>query len=414
MMRFKLKPPLFLFLIDLCGFGSFILMTDDLALQKDAAFSALIFFGAVMLIYFLMAAFKLGDVYLYLIAAFLVSIGLIMLFRIDFASYGRKQTAWFFIGIGLFLISYIFMRFIKVWDRLLVFYAAMTFVLFFITLIFGSSIKGAKNWIKIGSLTIQPSEIIKIFYVFTLACFISKKTPDNHFFNTVRFGFKTGDLLLSAYVYGCVGFFAILNEWGTALLFFLTYFVAMFIYDKSLKLVLVNGIMSAFIGILGYFFTDQISTRVHIWLNPWTDMQGKGYQIAQSLFAIVSGGFFGSGLGQGSPTSIPESHSDFIFSAICEEMGLFTGIAVIMCYFIFTYRGVKIALKTNNDFYKAVAILLTTVFGFQTFIIIGGVIKMIPLTGITLPFVSYGGSSIISSFIMLGIMAAISSSEKNL
>ena len=96
MMRFKLKPPLFLFLIDLCGFGSFILMTDDLALQKDAAFSALIFFGAVMLIYFLMAAFKLGDVYLYLIAAFLVSIGLIMLFRIDFASYGRKQTAWFF------------------------------------------------------------------------------------------------------------------------------------------------------------------------------------------------------------------------------------------------------------------------------------------------------------------------------
>ena len=230
----------------------------------------------------------------------------------------------------------------------------------------------------------------------------------------MRFGFKTSDLLLSAYVYGCVGFFAILNEWGTALLFFLTYFAAMFIYDKSLKLVLVNGVMSAFIGILGYFFTDQISTRVHIWLDPWKDMQGKSYQIAQSLFAIVSGGFFGSGLGQGSPSSIPESHSDFIFSAICEEMGLFTGIAIIMCYFIFTYRGVKIALKTNNDFYKAVAILLTTVFGFQTFIIIGGVIKMIPLTGITLPFVSYGGSSIISSFIMLGIMAAISSTEKNL
>ena len=211
-----------------------------------------------------------------------------------------------------------------------------------------------------------------------------------------------------------MGFFAILNEWGTALLFFLTYFAAMFIYDKSLKLVLLNGLMSAFIGILGYLFTDQISTRVHIWLDPWTDMQGKGYQIAQSLFAIVSGGFFGSGLGQGSPNSIPESHSDFIFSAICEEMGLFMGIAIIMCYFIFTYRGVKIALKTNNSFYKAVAILLTTVFGFQTFIIIGGVIKMIPLTGITLPFVSYGGSSIISSFIMLGIMAAISSSEKNL
>lgn len=414
MTRFKLRPPLFLLLLDICGFGSFLLLTGDSTVRKDALISALVFFGALMLIYILMTAFKLGDVYLYLIASFLVSIGLIMLFRIDYQTFGRKQTAWFFIGLGLFLISYVFMRFIKVWDKLLVFYATMTFVLFLITLIFGENIKGAKNWIKIGALTIQPSEIIKIFYVFTIACFISKKTPKNHFFNTVRFGFKTGDLLLSAYVYGCVGFFAILNEWGTALLFFLTYFVAMFIYDKSLKLVLVNGIMSAFIGILGYFFTDQISTRVHIWLDPWKDMQGKSYQIAQSLFAIVSGGFFGSGLGQGSPTSIPESHSDFIFSAICEEMGLFTGIAIIMCYFIFTYRGVKIALKTNNDFYKAVAILLTTVFGFQTFIIIGGVIKMIPLTGITLPFVSYGGSSIISSFIMLGIMAAISSTEKNL
>ena len=414
MTKFKLRPPMFLLLLDICGFGSYLLLTKDLAVRQDALVSALAFFCTVMLIYILMSAFKLGDVYLYLIASFLVSIGLIMLFRLDYASFGRKQTAWFFIGIGLFLISYVFMRFIKIWDKLLVFYAAMTFVLFLATLVFGESIKGAKNWIKIGALSLQPSEIIKIFYVFTLACFISKKVPENLFFNTVHFGFKTRDLLLSAYVYGCVGFFAILNEWGTALLFFLTYFAAMFIYDKSLKLVLLNGLMSAFIGILGYLFTDQISTRVHIWLDPWTDMQGKGYQIAQSLFAIVSGGFFGSGLGQGSPNSIPESHSDFIFSAICEEMGLFMGIAIIMCYFIFTYRGVKIALKTNNSFYKAVAILLTTVFGFQTFIIIGGVIKMIPLTGITLPFVSYGGSSIISSFIMLGIMAAISSSEKNL
>ena len=141
MTRFKLRPPLFLLLLDICGFGSFLLLTGDSTVRKDALISALVFFGALMLIYILMTAFKLGDVYLYLIASFLVSIGLIMLFRIDYQTFGRKQTAWFFIGLGLFLISYVFMRFIKVWDKLLVFYAAMTFVLFLINLIFGEKIK---------------------------------------------------------------------------------------------------------------------------------------------------------------------------------------------------------------------------------------------------------------------------------
>ncbi len=410
MIKLRIRSVILLFLINIIGFLSIILLNDDAVAKEKMAISALIFFTAVIVVYCLLLLFKMGDVYLYLIASFLVSIGLIMLFRLNFETFGYKQTAWFFIGVGLFLISYVFMRFIKIWDKLLIFYVIATFAMFFITLIFGQNINGAKNWIKLGAFSIQPSEIIKIFYVFTLASFISYKYDDEHIFARKYFGFKMCDILMSAYVYACVGFFAILNEWGTALLFFLTYFVAMFIYDKSLKLVLVNGIMSAFIGILGYFLTDQIAVRVKMWLNPWNDMAAKGYQITQSLFAIVSGGFFGTGVGQGAPYSIPESHSDFIFSAICEEMGLFIGIAVIISYFIFTYRGVKIALRTKNDFYKACAILLTTVFGFQTFIIIGGVIKMIPLTGITLPFVSYGGSSIVSSFIMLGIMVAISSS----
>jgi len=409
MTKLRIKSVVYLFLINIIGFLSVILLNDDVLIKEKMAYSAIVFFTAVVLIYSLLLIFKMGDVYLYLLATFLVSIGLIMLFRLNFEEFGYKQTAWFFIGIGLFLISYVFMLFIKIWNKLLIFYVVCTFLIFLITLIFGQNINGAKNWIKLGAFSIQPSEIIKIFYVFTLACFISHKHTEEHFFERKYFSFKLGDILMSAYVYACVGCFAILNEWGTALLFFLTYFVAMFIYDKSLKLVFVNGVMSAFIGFLGYMFTDQIATRVKIWINPWKDMQGKGYQITQSLFAIVTGGFFGTGLGKGAPYSIPESHSDFIFSAICEEMGLFIGVAVIISYFIFAYRGVKIALKTKNDFYKACAILLTTVFAFQTFIIIGGVIKMIPLTGITLPFVSYGGSSIVSSFIMLGIMVAISS-----
>ena len=148
-----------------------------------------------------------------------------------------------------------------------------------------------------------------------------------------------------------------------------------------------------------------------VWLDPWEDVANKGYQIAQSLFAISSGGYFGRGIGNGSPGYIPEVHTDFIFSAICEEMGVFGGAAIIILYFLLAYRCFKITLNTQNSYNKAVGLGLTLMFSVQTFIIIGGVIKFIPLTGITLPFVSYGGTSIVVSFASLGIMQAISALE---
>jgi cell division protein FtsW (lipid II flippase) len=145
-----------------------------------------------------------------------------------------------------------------------------------------------------------------------------------------------------------------------------------------------------------------------MWMNPWADAAGKGYQITQSMFAIGAGGFFGRGIGLGNPNLIPEVKTDFIFSAICEEVGIFGGIAVILLYFILVYRGFKISLYIKDSFKKLVALGITLMFGFQTFIIIGGVIKFIPLTGITLPFISYGGSSLTSGFIALGILQALS------
>ena len=144
------------------------------------------------------------------------------------------------------------------------------------------------------------------------------------------------------------------------------------------------------------------------WLNPWQLIDNKGYQITQSLFAIANGGFFGTGVGLGHPDFIPEVHTDFIFSAICEEMGIFTGIAVMMLFLILVYRGFKIAFSQEDKFFKIVAFGISSLFGFQAFIIFGGVIKMIPLTGITLPFISYGGSSMIASFIGLGILQVAS------
>ena len=129
-------------------------------------------------------------------------------------------------------------------------------------------------------------------------------------------------------------------------------------------------------------------------MKPWSDMSGKGYQITQSLFAIGAGGFFGTGIGMGSPEFIPYVHTDFIFSAICEEFGILGGVAVIMLYFVLVYRGLRISMNIHDTFYKALSAAVTILLGFQSFIILGGVTKFIPLTGITMPFISYGGSSL--------------------
>ena len=148
--------------------------------------------------------------------------------------------------------------------------------------------------------------------------------------------------------------------------------------------------------------------RFEAWIDPWKYIDTRGYQITQSLFAIASGGFFGTGIGLGHPDFIPEVHTDFIFSAICEEMGIFTGMAIIMLFMILVYRGFKIAINQGNKFFRIVALGISILFGIQSFIILGGVLNVIPLTGITIPFVSYGGSSILSSFIALGILQVAS------
>ena len=345
----------------------------------------------------------MGDNYLFPIVYLLVTMGLIMICRIDYDK-GMKQIVWYIISIMAFYVSYFCYRYIKILPRLRWLYFVGGIVLFAITLIFGSKINGAKNWISIGKFSIQPSELIKLLFVFFLASYYSCKEK------LLKGKFKERYvIMLCAYMY--LGFLILQREWGIMLLFFFTYIVMEYVFERDLKIIAGNFLLSVVGSYIGYCCLGHIRVRVSTWFNPWADVSGTGYQISQSLFAISSGGFFGSGLGQGNPEYIPEVHSDFIFSAICEEMGLFGGVAIILLFFIFTYRGIKIALKLPDGFDKCVAVGLTFMFGMQTFIIIGGVIKMIPMTGITLPFISYGGSSLLASFISLGVLQAISAKE---
>ena len=346
---------------------------------------------------------RLGDTYLFPIVYLLVTMGVVMICRINYDK-GMKQVLWYLISIAAFYVTFFCYRYIKNLQKLKWVYYFGGILLFLITLIFGSVINGAKNWIVIGRFSIQPSELIKLCFIFFLACYYSSREK------TLYKGIKERYAVMGC-VYVYLGFLILQREWGIMLLFFFSYMVMEYVFEGDFKILAGNIALASLCCYVGYLVLNHIQVRVHTWLNPWADVSGRGYQITQSLFAIASGGFFGAGLGQGRPGYIPKVHSDFIFSAICEEMGMFGGVAIIMLFFIFTYRGIKIALKLPDGFDTCVATGITVLFGIQTFIRVGGVIKMIPLTGITLPFISYGGSSLLSSFISLGILQAISAKE---
>lgn len=425
----RYRPIYFIAFLNLLAFGLLFLKSPS----KTVLFTCFIMIAMIYFVYFFLQWKRWGDLYLFLIVSMLSSIGLIMIFRLD-PELGTKQIIWFAGGIILFLLTYFIFTYIKFWNKLAYFYIGLAIVLFLLTLIFGRNISGATNWIRIGNFSVQPSEYIKIIFIFFLACYYAKpdilqvpsfsikeryiKVPDftikEKNIKMPNFTIKERDInipnniMLSIISYVFLVFFVLQREWGGAVLLFLIHIVLLFVFENDWKVILGN-IAFAFIGgLLGVLFVNHIQVRIDVWLNPWEDIAGKGYQVTQSLFAIGSGDFFGRGLGLGSPRYIPEVETDFIFSAICEEMGILGGVAVIMLYYILVYRGFKIALTVENTFYKALALGITLIFAFQTFIIIGGVIKLIPLTGITLPFISYGGSSLTTSFIALGILQGIS------
>ena len=358
---------------------------------------------------------SMGDPYLFLIVSLLLSVGIMMQLRLGMKN-GRHQFYWFVVSIVVFFISYFVYRAVKVWDSLGIYYVAASVALFMGTLLLGKSVNGARNWIKVGGFSFQPSELIKILYIFALACFFTNEYIENNKNIITRmYGAKNGrQLIIAAVVYINLGFLVLQKEWGLALLFFAIYFCLLYVYGTNLLFVLANLALAAGGGWMGYRTMHHIQERVEIWLHPFADPWGDGHQIVQSMVAIGSGGFTGSGIGMGRPGAIPEHNSDFIFASICEEMGILGGMAIIMLFFMFVYRGFKISLSVTNLFHKVVALGITTMYGFQTFIIIGGVIKFIPLTGITLPFISYGGSSLLTSFMALGILQAISSRKEDL
>lgn len=391
------KPYLMIALLNILGYAILSLMTPEL--KKEFFIIGASVTLVLMISCYIINKISVRDGYIFLIVAMLFSVGEIMLCRIDKAQ-GDKQLTWFLISLLCFFVVYIFVLKLNIWEKLSYSYYVLSIFLFVVTLVFGTTSGGSKNWIVVGNISFQPSELVKLLAVFALADRYSH--PQKYQFKKIN-----ADIMCSIMIYSMLGFLVLQREWGTSVLLFLVHISLMYVFSSDRKIMFLNCLFAAAGGFLGFKFVDHIKVRVDVWLDPWTDIAGKGYQITQSLFAIGSGGFFGTGIGLGSPEYIPEVHSDFIFSAICEEFGILGGIAVIMLYFILVYRGIRIAMKLENTFYKCVASGISIMLGFQTFIILGGVTKFIPLTGITLPFISYGGSSLLTSFMAIGVLEAV-------
>ncbi len=353
---------------------------------------------------YLLIKISSGDNYIFLIVTMLISIGTIMIYRID-EGLGIKQLIWLSMGILLFFMTYFFVKYIKGWQNWIYLYVGASYILFFMTFILGSRKKGAINWINLGNFSFQPAEITKLLIVFILSSYYANISKWKEI--------KNASYYLMGVIYSFILLLFLQRDLGMAMIFYLIFISIQFIYEEDRKLIIYNIGLLIIGGIIGYTMFDHVKIRFQAWINPWKYIDRQGYQITQSLFAIAEGGFFGKGLGLGHPYFIPEVYTDFIFSAICEEMGIFTGIGIIMLYMILVYRGFKIAISQEETFFRILALGISILFGVQSLIILGGVLKMIPLTGITLPFISYGGSSILSSFIALGILQ-VSSEEISL
>lgn len=367
---------------------------DPKPLYMGLGFMAIITIGFITMRIFALN----GDAMLFMLSNFLCGIGLIMIYRVD-EELAYRQFIWITGGIAAFIVITFLFKYYGSLIRYYRFLGLISLLLLALTIIFGEEIGGSTNWIVIAGHSFQPSEFVKILFCLASASFLRghKEQRDVVFY--------------ACFVFAVVLLLFIQKDLGTAIIFFLTGVV--FVYTATGRILYpVIGLVVLITGAaVSYLMFGHVRVRFEAWLNPWMDVPGKSYQIVQSLFAIGAGGLFGSGLGLGHPEYIPAVATDLIFSIMVEEFGLLVGLAVIIIYLLIFVRAYLSAMSSDDNTRQLLLTGISSMLAFQTFIIIGGVTKFIPLTGVTLPFISYGGSSIVTSFCLLGIMNSLSIEE---
>ncbi|GMQ78443.1 MAG: FtsW/RodA/SpoVE family cell cycle protein [Anaerolineae bacterium] len=380
-------------------------------------FVPIAWFIGVMLVFWLINKFaKSHDRYLIPIIALLAGWGLILISRLA-ENFLYRQLLW--LGIGLMLITVITLvprnlRWLRHYRYTLL---AFGLLLLLATILFGvnPSGSGAALWLKVpfaGHVYFQPSELLKVILVIFLASYFDEREPIRgfKFFKSKSpLGSQAANLLPLFLMWG---FSLLILIWqrdlGTATIFFIVFLALLYLATGSRRMIAAGLSLLLVAAIIAYAIFDVVSLRIDTWIDPWSEATGRGFQIVQSLYSLASGGIFGQGVGLGSPTYIPVVHTDFAFAAVGEEWGLIGGLTVVALFAVLAYRGFRIAAQSKRPFRIYLAAGLAIMFSVQSLLIMGGVTKVLPLTGVTLPFVSYGGSSMVISSIMVGLLLNMS------
>jgi cell division protein FtsW (lipid II flippase)/cell division protein FtsI/penicillin-binding protein 2 len=348
-----------------------------------------------------------ADPVLLPVTALLSGIGLAMVTRLD-PSLAGPQTLWLFAGVAVLSATLAFTPSLERVARYKYTIMLVALVLLLAPALVGREINGAKLWLHFAGMSFQPAELAKICLVVFLGAYLAE-FREVLSVSTRRFAGlhlpsarHLGPLLLMWAVSLVV--LVAEKDLGSSLLFFGIFLVMVTVATGRWSYAVVGTVLFALGATAAFFVFAHVRVRVDIWLHPFADAAGKGYQLVQSLFAFAAGGMTGVGPGRGLPTRIPFVATDFIFAAIGEELGLLGGVAIITAYLVLCLRGLATAVRARSDMASLTAAGLVAALGLQTFVIVGGVTRLIPLTGITLPFVSYGGSSIVSNFLLLALL----------
>ena len=389
--RMFIRQNVLMFIIHAVAFAMMFLNT--------LKFDLLIFYGAQVL-FLLFVLVLMRNLYprasksLINNMCMLLTVGFIMVTRLSYDQ-SVKQFQIACVGMAVSLLIPLGVRKIMVLTRMTWAYVFVGIGVLGLVMVAAQSTNGAKLSLSVGGFSFQPSEFVKIIFVFAIAGLLSTE----HSFRRVLLA----TILAAAHVLILV----ISTDLGSALIFFVTYLVILFAATKNPTLAALGILAGAVAAVCAFLLFSHVRTRVEIWLDPFSDYANSGYQICQSLFSIAAGGWLGTGLYKGSPGAIPYVEEDFMFSAVLEELGSVFGICLILVCMSVFIMFVNIAMKLRNRFYRLAALGLGTTYATQVFLTIGGGTKLIPMTGVTLPLVSYGGSSLLSTLAMFAIVQGL-------